>query len=467
MSDRLRIHRGTRHRAGRSLGPTLAPDPLSALGAEPARAPDPTAHETPPPASSPDPRRAPGVRRVRDAGRVPDRPSDARGSLRLRHGRRGRTRPLGRHPRVLHADRRPHGPDPRRHAGAHHAREPLRGGHDLESGEPRAARRDPALVRRTRRRPRRRGRGAGDRGAHSGHGPAAPQHPLDGDRVLADERGTRPPPGGRRTGFDRGGDPRRRRHRAASLGESGRADHGDRLVVPGEGHRLRGLGDAVPLPSLRGARQQPRLLPGCADRDAALDAGDVRHGLPPDLSRPAPDGVGRATHLRAAVPGPHGPEGAPAAVAVAPVHRGRHGGRPSGRREAGRDLGRDVSDLGPGGRAHRAAPQRGLDPDGDGECEPRRTGRGLPRAPRAVPEPRRRGRPVRLLDRLPGPVVGRTVDAAGHRRLSDGVGPFRADAGRAIQGHLPLPPLADGVGDHRARPRGGPVGLRRADRGPA
>ena len=133
-------------------------------------------------------------------------------------------------------------------------------------------------------------------------------HPLDRGRLHPDGDGIRP----RRRHHPGPGDARlaRRRHPPPdAVDQPGRPGAGRRLVQQAARHPLRGRADALALPPLRRARQQPRLLH--ADPEGV--AGGQRRPLPPlvpaDLPRRAPDGRHRAAHVRAAAGRPARPGG--------------------------------------------------------------------------------------------------------------------------------------------------------------
>ena len=212
----------------------------------------------------------------------------------------------------------------------------------LGAREHRAARRDPqrhAAPRRSASHQRNRRSRIG--GEESGDGGHRRQHPRDGDRRHAGGQRAAPHAGHIGRSGDRGRAAQHGRD-PVSLAQSGRPSADGGLVSPVEGHRVRGVADAVALSPLRRPRHQPRrvhdehggeplarglLLPPLASA-----------GFPVD----APDGHARPALLRAAQLRSDRSQLRPAHLADRRPPRSRDGARHGRARPIGRRAERDV-----------------------------------------------------------------------------------------------------------------------------
>ena len=278
-------------------------------------------------------------------------------------------------------------------------------------------------------------------------------------------------------------DPRQRHLPARAQPESGRPDHGDRLVQQESRHAVRVEPAALPLPSVCRARQQPRHVHVHAERKRVHGAAGVARLAAGGVARRAPDGQQRRAHLRDAG---HRSDQSQRAPAHLPVERDSRpvtgGGARSGRQDrhhlqlhlhqllAGRDgLERLVAQ--PDRSAHR-----------DRERAHRRAGDAAARAGRPLQSgaARRQWRPAQVhqraadaadrhagAHRISAALAGRTLDAARHRRLSADLDAGAARNGGGSARDAAAPDLRGQPLDRGRCPAGRCARHRHSDRGPA
>ena len=116
----------------------------------------------------------------------------------------------------------------------------------------------------------------------------------------------------------------RRGPAAHAVDQPRRPGAGDRLVREAPGQRIRGRPDAVALPPLRRARQQPRLLHADPEGVTGRQRRPLSPLVSPGLCRRAPDGLDRAAHVRAATDRPAGARDPLADLPPGRPHRHQH-----------------------------------------------------------------------------------------------------------------------------------------------
>ncbi|CAA9305874.1 MAG: hypothetical protein AVDCRST_MAG11-1150, partial [uncultured Gemmatimonadaceae bacterium] len=393
----------------------------------------------------------PGRRAARRAGADPAR------APRLRGGRRPHARRLGADHRLLQqaggrVPARPAGyagPDDER--AAHGAR------HDHVAGQHGAPRRDPPRAGAARRPAHaHRGRGATPRRRAADGGDGAVQHPLDRDRLVADGDGAGLPARHQRHPAARA---RQRGGAAAPLGQPRRAadDHG--VVPEGARHQVGGRADALALPQVHGARQQPRLVHGHPARDAADHRPAVPPLVPRDHVRRAPAGERGDAPDAAPVRRPDRPEHRPGDRAADRPHRRGDGARARGARQERRRRRSHVRPLVARRRAlHPVPAQHGGAAHRGGERPDRHADHA---GHREAARPPARAAEVRAPHELPEPLAGRDVAAPRHRGVRahrrGGAGADGGAAARAVRAQLRRARPAAG---RARRQRPGPAGVR-------